>query len=241
MGCYSGPTVDNPRLATALSDLDGLVLAGFLKPPSQDKAETMTAYYLNTYTPLVASKHGRVASDVYGIPPFVDGSIRREPDLESPFPSISCLCRADKFAPRLSKGDVVGYMACKGRYGESTGKHHRLTAVLRVREVLPTHGEAASWYRQRGLEVPSNCMVPGNRPMPLRRSHRKHPGGGCGWDKGYRSAPVGTPSSSFANPCSGTYPGALRLSRTRISSRRFIARLEHAIPARSRARSSYGC
>jgi len=76
-------------------------------------------YFLTTYTPLVATKDGRVASEKHGIPPFVDGSIRREPDLEHAVPSISCLCRAGKFAPRFQVGDIVGYMTCKGRYGES--------------------------------------------------------------------------------------------------------------------------
>jgi hypothetical protein len=77
-------------------------------------------------------------------------------------------------------------MTCKGRYGESTGKRRRLTAVLRVLKELPTHEDAAAWYRRRGLKLPSNCMVPGNPPVPLGRSHRKHPGGGCGWDRRYK-------------------------------------------------------
>lgn len=77
----------------------------------------MPFFYLNTYVPLAASKAGRDASDRYKIAPFVDGSIRREPDLEHPFPAITCLCRADKFAPRLIPGDIVAYMLRKDRYG----------------------------------------------------------------------------------------------------------------------------
>jgi hypothetical protein len=149
-------------------------------------------YFLNTYIPLVATSAGRAVSETHAIPPFVDGSIRREPDLEHPYPSISCLCRAGKFAPRLHPGDIVGYMTCKGRYGEPREPHRRLTAVLEVMAVLPSHAAAARWYRDRDLPLPSNCMVVGNPPKPLDQSHRKHRGGGCGgglarhWDAAYR-------------------------------------------------------
>jgi hypothetical protein len=137
-------------------------------------------YFLNTYVPLVATSAGRAASETHAIPPFVDGSIRREPDLEQPYPSISCLCRAGNFAPRLRASDIVGYMTCKGRYGEPREPHRRLTAVLEVIAVVPSHAEAAHWYRDRDLPLPSNCMVPGNLPKPLAESHRKHRGGRCG-------------------------------------------------------------
>jgi len=131
-------------------------------------------HYLNTYAPLVASKSGRIASHARGIPPFVDGSIRREPDLEHPWPSISCLCRANKFAPRLCVGDVVGYMTRKARYGALLAPHRRLTAVLEVVAVLQSHEEAACWYHQRKLALPNNCMVQGNPPKSLEESHRIH-------------------------------------------------------------------
>jgi hypothetical protein len=131
-------------------------------------------YFLNTYAPLVATSAGRIASEAHCIPPFVDGSIRREPDLEISYPSISCLCRAGKFAPRLCSGDIVGYMTCKGRYGESPDRNHRLTAILEVTVVLPSHENAAAWYRTHDLPLPSNCMVPGNPPKPLEQSHQKH-------------------------------------------------------------------
>ena len=45
-----------------------------------------TRCFLVTYAPLVATAAGRTASENRGIAPFVDGSIRREPDLEQPFP-----------------------------------------------------------------------------------------------------------------------------------------------------------
>jgi hypothetical protein len=134
---------------------------------------SMPAFYLTTYTPLVATKAGREASTAFGIAPFVDGSIRREPDLEHTFPAISSLCRADKFAPRLKVGDVVAYMLRKGSYGHKP-RHWRLTAVMRVLEVCPTHLLGANWYRSRNLPLPNNCWVTGNPPKPLEQSHRRH-------------------------------------------------------------------
>jgi len=49
--------------------------------------------FLATYRPISASWRGRNAVTRYGIPPYVDASCRREPDFESPLPSISALCR----------------------------------------------------------------------------------------------------------------------------------------------------
>jgi hypothetical protein len=144
---------------------------------------------------LVGSRAGRAASDEHSIPPFVDGSRRREPDLEHAFPSISCLCRAGKFAPRLEVGDVVVYLTRKARYGDLPVPHRRLTAVLRVFTVLPTHAAAAEWYRARKLPLPSNCMVPGNAAKPLGESHRIFRSSRClgegqtwrAWDAAYRA------------------------------------------------------
>jgi hypothetical protein len=127
--------------------------------------------YINTYEPLAATAAGRGASERRSIPPFVDGSIRREPDLEHQYPSISCLCRGDKFAPRLGVGDVVVYMTKKARYGGPT-PHWRMTAVLEVAATFDTHTAAAAWYRGQGLSAPNNCMVEGTVPHPVSESHR---------------------------------------------------------------------
>lgn len=128
--------------------------------------------YINTFTPLVASAAGRMATQSQGLPPFIDGSIRREPDLEHTFPSISCLCRADKFAPRLRPGNLVAYLTKKARYGAEYPRHWRLIAVLEVITMFDSHPDAATWYASQGLALPSNCMVDGNPPEPLFRSHR---------------------------------------------------------------------
>lgn len=135
---------------------------------------TTGSFYLTTYTPLVASKTGRAASEVRTIYPFVDGSIRREPDLEHEYPAISCLCRKGKFAPRLNVGDTVAYMTVKRRFGTDNPPHRRLTAVLGVIERLNSHQEAAAWYRSRSFPLPNNCMVEGNLPKPLDESHVLH-------------------------------------------------------------------
>lgn len=135
---------------------------------------TRDSFLLNSYTPLVASAFGRAASRERGICPFVDGSIRREPDLEHEFPSISCTCRKGKFAPRLQVGDTVGYMTVKRRYCHGEKPHRRLTAVLHVIERCESHAEAAEWYRSRGLTLPSNCMVADNPSKPLEESHMIH-------------------------------------------------------------------
>ena len=154
----------------------------------------MAALYINSYAPLACSALGREAARVHGLPPFVDGSIRREPDLEHEFPAISCLCRADKFAPRLRVSDVVMYLTKKERYG-ARQPHRRLTAVLEVLAVLASHADAAAWYKKRGMPLPNNCMVAGNRPHPLDESHRRFRAGGCAgdarthrsWEAGYRA------------------------------------------------------
>jgi hypothetical protein len=133
----------------------------------------MPIFYLNSYVPLVATKVGRDASARFDILPFVDGSIRREPDLEHEFPAISCLCRAGNFAPRLKPRDIVGYMLCKSRYGLDHDQR-RLTAILRVIQVFPNHSAGAQWYNERDLPLPNNCWIHGNAARPLAHSHRRN-------------------------------------------------------------------
>lgn len=138
----------------------------------------MPTFYINTYAPLVSSKAGIAASETHGLRPFIDGSIRREPDLEHACPSISCLCRAGKFAPRLETGDVVAYLTKKAKF-KTKVRHRRLTAVLQVHEVCESHKAAAKWYRKHNYALPSNCMVAGNMANSLDRSHRHWSGGAC--------------------------------------------------------------
>lgn len=103
----------------------------------------------------------------YGLPPYVNGMSRREPDFESAFPSISASSRGRNFAPRLRPGDTVVYTTTKGRWGGLPAPHWRLAAVLEVHRRFETHADAAAWYRARRLPVPSNCVVNGNPPLPV--------------------------------------------------------------------------
>lgn len=139
----------------------------------------MPALYFNSYAPLAISPAGRVASIEYKLPPFIDGSIRREPDLEHLKPSISCLCRAGKFAPRLDVGDVVVYLTKKNRYGACGKAQRHVVAILQVIQCFESHEQGAEWYRQQRLPLPSNCLVPGNEPEPFERSHRRFQASGC--------------------------------------------------------------
>jgi hypothetical protein len=141
--------------------------------------------FLVVYRPLIHRSAGRVAAKRFGHPPFLDGSCRREPDFESEFPSISALCRGKRFAPRVHVGDVAVYLATKRRYGGHPASHWRLTAVLRVRERLDDHEQAAEWYRAHGLPLPSNCMVEGNPPIPYEQTVQDSPEET--WDRDYRA------------------------------------------------------
>jgi len=131
--------------------------------------------FLATYRPIISTAHGRAAVQTFDLAPFVDSSCRREPDLESPYPAISALCRGKLFAPRLGVGDNVVYLTKKGRYGTVPTRHWRLVAVLRVLRQFETHDAAASWYRAQGLAPPSNCIVDGNPPVPLERTGGPRP------------------------------------------------------------------
>jgi hypothetical protein len=144
----------------------------------------MTAF-LVAYRPLIHRRAGRVAAEQFDLAPFLDGSCRREPDLESAFPSISALCRGRNFAPRLRVGDLAAYLAAKREYGDHPASHRRLTAVLRVRERFDDHEQAAVWYRAHDLPLPSNCMVNGNPPIPYERTVQDSPEET--WDRSYRA------------------------------------------------------
>ena len=123
--------------------------------------------YLCSYWPLCKTSSGRKAVVKYGLPPFVNGLSRREPDFEHPHPAITASSRGRNFAPRLRPGDTVVYTTTKGRWGEVRFPHWRLVAVLEVAERFETHADAAVWYRAQGLRLPSNCVVDSNPPLPV--------------------------------------------------------------------------
>ncbi len=133
----------------------------------------MNSFYLNSYLPLVGTQKGRDAWERMRCHPFIDGSIRREPDLEHALPAITCLCRGKQFTPRLQVSDVVVYVLNKRRYAGHLPTS-RLTAVLRATHRFENHLAAAQWYRGKGIALPNNLMVPGNDPKPLNESHQKN-------------------------------------------------------------------
>lgn len=122
--------------------------------------------FLCSYWPLCKTAGGRQAVVKYGLPPFVNGLSRREPDFEHRFPAITASSRGRNFAPRLRVGDTVVYTTTKGRWGNVRFPHWRLVAVLEIVERFETHRDAAGWYRTRG-GLPSNAVVDGNPPLPV--------------------------------------------------------------------------
>src|SRR5207253_136442 len=105
-----------------------------------------------SYDPLVLFAGGLEAIRDHGVPPYVDGSCRPEPDLAHPLPGITALAQGGaSFANRLLPGDLVVYVTAKGRYENWPTEHWRLTAVLKVVERFASHEDAAAWYRASGV------------------------------------------------------------------------------------------
>jgi len=142
------------------------------------------SFYLSTFHPLCINAGGRRAAATFAHPPFVDGSIRREPDFESTYPSISCVCHGANFAPRLRKEDRVVFLTVKSTYPGHPRPHWRLVAALEVIERFDSHTAGAAWYRSRGLPSPGNCMVRENPPLGVDHSSlpNRDP---REWDVGY--------------------------------------------------------
>jgi hypothetical protein len=130
--------------------------------------------YLCSFRPLIEMPKGKKAVAKWNLPPFIDASCRREPDFESDCPSITALCRMSRFAPRLQEMDTIVYITRKSSYFNTSARHWRLVAILRVKKTLSSHSNAADWYRTRHLPVPSNCMVFGNPPVPLDKTDQFH-------------------------------------------------------------------
>ena len=140
-----------PRAGWALSHGSGADAA--VAAPSAELAGMPddARIFLCSYWPLCKTAGGRKAVLKYGLPPFVNGLSRREPDFEHPVPAITASSRGRNFAPRLRPGDTVVYTTTKGRWGEVRFPHWRLVAVLEVAERFETHTDAADWYRAQRL------------------------------------------------------------------------------------------
>lgn len=124
---------------------------------------------LASFSPICLTKQGRIAIKKFGLEPYIDGSIRREPDLENKYPSITSLCRNSKLAPKLDVGDTVVYITRKSKYNLTEG-HWKLVAILSIIERLESHEEAFKWYNEKQIEIPSNCMVKENPSIELSRT-----------------------------------------------------------------------
>lgn len=131
------------------------------------------SHFLCSFRPLCGNAAGRAAIVRGNLPPFIDGSCRREPDFQSNAPSISALCRSTKFAPRLWPSDRVAYITNQSIYGGEAG--WALVALLSIVKRFESHDAAAEWYRANGFTVPSNCIVPGNAPQPYHLTNQMPP------------------------------------------------------------------
>lgn len=157
---------------------------------------------LNSYRPLRLTKFGLEVARKYCLDPFIDGSIRREPDFENEYPSITGLCRLNKFAPTLRIGDSIAYITVKGKYGLME-PHWRLVGILTVIEKftsVESHNEAFKWYESRGISIPKNCMAFGNPGADFEKSSQQmdHPTvqrkGADAWEAEYRMRSVIAPA-----------------------------------------------
>lgn len=97
---------------------------------------------------------GLRAVNDFGFPPFIYASFRREPDLQSEFPSITALCRQKTFAPVLCPNDIIVYITVKGKW-MTTFDHYRLISTLVVTDKKDNHLQAAAWYRNKNIKLPS--------------------------------------------------------------------------------------
>jgi hypothetical protein len=132
---------------------------------SRNKAD-QPMHYLNSYHPLCSEPSGQSTIKRHKLPPFVDGSCRREPDFQSAFPSVTALCRRKKFAPRVFEDDSITYIAVLKKYEPGMPAHWRYVATLKVVRRFESHEEGADWYVKKGLTLPVNCVVEGNPCLP---------------------------------------------------------------------------
>lgn len=135
------------------------------------------ACYLVSYRPLAITSCGRKTAFRDGLPLFVDGSCRREPDFEVRMPAVTSLCRGKFFVPRLAVDDFLVYITVKSSFGDAVEPaHYRLVACLRVVDISRSHEDAAVWYLNKGLVVPNNCMLRDSLPKPYSQTNGRNDG-----------------------------------------------------------------
>jgi len=126
--------------------------------------------YLNTYLPICYNRFGRNSISENKLPNFIDGSCRREPDFENPFPAITQLCRPGKLVTRLKRGDLIIYLTKKGNYGNDY-PHWRFIAILEVIDIYPNHQSATLYYLNNNLEISQNIFCNQTNPFNLNMTH----------------------------------------------------------------------
>ena len=124
-----------------------------------------------TYEPMIFKKRkeNKIVKNKVDILPYLDASFRTEPSLNVEYPGISSLCRGEKLAPKLKKGDKVVYIAKKNKYDQDF-KHRRLVAILAVIEIKNCHYAASKWYEENNYTLPKNCIVDGNPPLSFDKT-----------------------------------------------------------------------
>lgn len=184
--------------------------------------------YLSSFYPLVCTNAGKNATRQFDLPPFIDGSCRREPDFEKDFPAITGLCRPG-FAKKLEIDDIVIYTTNK--YGIGLRK---IVAVLKViNNSCENHQQAANWYKGNNYAVPNNIMVKQTKPFKLNQTHQKHDRFSCGskiieeWNGGYEKRAIDYPQVAICellfkelyNPIELTEEDMMRIFKRRPGTR----------------------
>lgn len=124
------------------------------------------AKYFTSFYPLCCTSAGAKAINKYHLPPYIDGSCRREPDFERDIPAITGLCRPG-FSKKLEIGDIIVYSTNKKLLGEK-----KLVAILEVIEKAESHQDAAAWYERNGRELPNNIIVNRTQAFALDKTHQ---------------------------------------------------------------------
>lgn len=136
----------------------------------------MPKTYLSSFYPLCSTRAGKKAVTKFKLPPFIDGSCRREPDFQNELPCITGLCRPG-FAEKLEIGDKIIYVTNKKGIGA-----RKIIAELKVIRIFENHEEASDFYKNNNKTIPNNLMVAGSQPFELEKTHCK-----MGWDEWVKS------------------------------------------------------
>ena len=60
------------------------------------------------------------------------------------------------------------------KFGPAGARVRHLVAALKVARRFETHQAAKLWYAEQGEQLPSNCCVRGNPPVPVAKTSYPH-------------------------------------------------------------------